>query len=93
MKISGLSNIVSFISILYREIWQKTNVTWLDGGDKVEFGQKKTYHFRPELSTKAPGTDGEDTKLILPNLPMMVCSHYVLTNEKLHRTYMYLFKL
>ena len=63
---------VSFISILYREIWQKTNVTWLDGGNKVEFGQKKTYHFRPELSTQAPGTDGEDTKLILPNLPMIV---------------------
>jgi len=50
----------------YSESWEKANVTWLDGGNKVEFGQKKTYHFQPDLSTA-----GEDTKLILPNLPML----------------------
>ena len=54
--------------ILYREIWEKVNVTWLEDGNKVEFGQKKIYHFKEEGSY--PG--GEDTKLILPNLPMLV---------------------
>ena len=53
--------------ILCREIWEKVNVTWLDGGNKVEFGNKKTYHFRRDLSTA-----DEDTRLILPNLPMIV---------------------
>ena len=57
--------------ILYREIWEKVNVTWLEDGNKVEFGQKKIYHFQEHLSYGS-----EDTKLILPNLPMMVCSHY-----------------
>jgi len=50
----------------YSEIWEKVNVTWLDGGNKVEFGNNKTYHFRRELSI-----GDEDTRLILPNLPMI----------------------
>ena len=63
---------LSFVLLFFRESWEKANVTWLDGGNKVEFGQKKTYHFQPDLSTA-----GEDTKLILPNLPMLVrFSHF-----------------
>ena len=62
----------------FRESWEKANVTWLDGGNKVEFGQKKTYHFQPDLSTA-----GEDTKLILPNLPMLVrFSHFSKKKQK-----------
>ena len=61
-----------FLFPSFRESWEKANVTWLDGGNKVEFGQKKTYRFQPDLSTA-----GEDTKLILPNLPMLVrFSHF-----------------
>ena len=46
------SRIVSFIVILSREIWQNMNVTWLDGGDKVKFGQKnETYvYFTYEIN-------------------------------------------
>ena len=44
----------------------------LDLLERIEFGQKKTYQFQPDLSTA-----GEDTKLILPNLPMLVrFSHF-----------------
>ena len=61
-----------FCFLFFRESWEKANVTWLDGGNKVEFGQKKTYQFQPDLSTA-----GEDTKLILPNLPMLVRFSYL----------------
>ena len=65
----------------FREKWEKANVTWLDGGNKVEFGQKKTYHFQPDLSTA-----GEDTKLILPNLPMLVRFSHFSKNKQI-KTY------
>jgi hypothetical protein len=39
----------------------------MDNGDQVEFGQKKTYFFREDLSYGS-----QDTKLTLPNIPMLV---------------------
>lgn len=51
----------------YEEKWEKVNVTWFENGNKVTFGQKKTYFFRQDLSVS-----DEDTLLILPNLPMLV---------------------
>ena len=51
----------------YREVWEKVNVTWLENGDKVEFGQKKTFFFREDLSIGL-----ENSTLVLPNMPMIV---------------------
>ena len=61
-------------SLLYfshhdREAWEKVNVTWLENGKQVSYGQKKTYFFRKDLSVA-----GEETILTLPNLPMLVSS-------------------
>ena len=51
----------------HRESWEKENVNWLDEGKQVQFGQRKTFKFRDDLSVS-----DEDTSLTLLNLPMMV---------------------
>ena len=56
-----------FCLFIIRERWEKVNVTWLENGKQVSYGQNKTYFFRRDLSVA-----GEETMLTLPNLPMLV---------------------
>ncbi len=47
------------------------NVSWLKDGKEVEYEQKKTFYFAPELSV-----GGEDDVLVMPNVPMLVRSSF-----------------
>jgi len=52
---------------VYSQKWRKANVTWLDGGNEVEYEQTKTYTFERDESV-----GGEDDVVTLPNLPFLV---------------------
>ena len=56
---------VAFI-IHFRELWEKTDVTYSPDGEEVSYGQDKTFFYR-----EGPFA-GEDTVLTLPNIPMLV---------------------
>ena len=56
-----------FKPFFFRESWEKVNITFSDDKTQVQYGQKKFYKFRPDLST-----DDEETKLTLLNIPMIV---------------------
>ena len=62
-------------SILFsRQTWSKVNVSWMSNGDRINYQQKKVFHFRRDLSA-----GGEDMLLTLPNVPMIVscnCNFY-----------------
>ena len=57
----------TYINDHFREIWEKTDVKFFDDEQKVSYGQNKTFYFNRTLSVA-----GEDTNLILPNIPMLV---------------------
>ncbi len=42
-------------------------MSWLAEGEEVEYEQKKTFYFAPDLSV-----GGEDDRVIIPNVPMLV---------------------
>ena len=68
MSIGFCYNLICFS----RESWEKVNITWLDDGKKVQFGQKKNFTFRKDLSVS-----DEETTLTLLNLPMMVSTKLI----------------
>jgi len=51
---------------VYEEKWERINVSWTEDGEEVNFGTKKTYFFRPDLSVGS-----EDDLMTLPNIPMI----------------------
>ena len=55
----------------YREKWERVNVSWTEDGEAVNFGTKKTYFFRRDLSVGS-----EDDLMTLPNIPMIVSKKY-----------------
>ena len=59
-------NIIHF-TLFFREKWERINVSWTEDGEEVNFGTKKTYFFRPDLSYGS-----EDDLISLPNIPMIV---------------------
>ena len=59
----------------YREKWERINVSWTEDGEEVNFGTKKTYFFRPDLSVGS-----EDDLMTLPNIPMIVSELYSLVD-------------
>ena len=60
---------VTFI-IHFRELWEKTNVTYSPNGEEVSYGQNKTFYFREDLSFA-----GNETVVTLPNIPMLVSTY------------------
>ena len=53
---------------VYEERWNKMGVEWGEAGDVVRYKLKKTFMFRPDLSS--PRT--EDDRVTLPNVPLFV---------------------
>lgn len=51
---------------VYEERWERVNVSWSSDDEEVNFGTKKTYMFRPDLSSGS-----EDDLMMLPNIPMI----------------------
>ena len=54
---------------VYEEIWQREGVAWSNGDLQVKFRMKRTYFFRPDLTTGSL-----DDVVTLPNVPMFVGS-------------------
>ena len=52
-------------------MWERINVSWTEDGEEVNFGTKKTYFFRPDLSYGS-----EDDLISLPNIPMIVSDKF-----------------
>lgn len=50
---------------VYEEIWQREGVAWSNGDLQVKFRMKRTYFFRPDLTTGSL-----DDVVTLPNVPM-----------------------
>lgn len=51
---------------VFSEHWEKSNVRWKDGDTKVEYGQKRFYKFKPQLS------NGRLRDVVtLPNIPLI----------------------
>ena len=52
---------------VYDERWQREGVAWLNGDTEVKFRMKRSYYFRPDLTTGSL-----DDVVTLPNVPMFV---------------------
>lgn len=52
---------------VYEEKWERVNVSWSADQSEVSYNLKKSYHYRPDLSTGSL-----DDPLVLPNVPMFV---------------------
>jgi hypothetical protein len=59
--------------LIFREVWSKENVSWLDNGAEVEYAPAKTFYFREDLSVGP-----ESTKITTLNIPMIVRGSVVL---------------
>jgi hypothetical protein len=57
--------------VIFRERWEKKNVSWSADGSEIEFTQTKMFHFSREKSV------GDETDLIvMPNIPMIVSAYF-----------------
>ena len=61
---------------VYEEKWERVGVAWSNDYKQVKFKMKRSYFFRPDL------TSGSLEDLVtLPNVPMFVCVMFFFTSH------------